>query len=257
MSALFQVCCTTIVIEDAHFCDDLSWKEITQSLTGLKSPLVVMLTFRQDAEANMTLRKDKVTHETPKLASSAPGDQGGGAKKELYNEKTSQLYSTGTPHAKKSSPFFGGGSKVAAAVLALPKYGFGSQKGKDRHLFFKSKYNCKSLVVPLLKLEDVHYIISSTLDEAVPKKLVETVLEVSGGNAYWVKSISRFIKHTGIDHFTASMEEDSEGGGAGGRDTCASAWSATSCVTWRCSRPRCSPSPNTRRSSARSSMWTC
>jgi class 3 adenylate cyclase len=206
MSALFQVCCTTIVIEDAHFCDDLSWKEITQSLTGLKSPLVVMLTFRQDAEANMNIRKVTTSGNDCKTGESGTGT---GDKKELYNEKTSRMHSSGAqPHIKRST-FFGGGAKVMSAVQSIPKYGFGSRKGQGRHLFFKSKYNCKSLVIPLLQYDDVHYIISSTLDEDVPKFLAETVLEVSGGNAYWVKSISRFIKHTGIDHFTATMQDNS------------------------------------------------
>jgi len=203
MSALFQVCCTTIVIEDAHFCDDMSWKEITQSLTGLKSPLVVMLTFRQDAEANMNIRKTTTGNENTKTT------DGTGDKKELYNEKTSRMHSSAAQNPRKSSFFGGGGAKVMSVVQSIPKYGFGSQKGQERHLFFKSKYNCKSLVIPLLQYDDVHYIISSTLGEDVPKFLAETVLDVSGGNAYWVKSIARFITHTGIDHFTATMQDRS------------------------------------------------
>ena len=201
LSALFQVCCTTLVIEDAHFCDDLSWKEITQSLTDLKSPLVVLFTFRQDAEANMNIRKDKVTSDTQRSSNETTGD-----KKELYNEKTSTMYSVGSQHTKKKTLF--GGAKIVAAVEAMPRYGFRNMKGAKRKLFFKNKYNCKSLVIPLLKLEEVHFIVSNALEEEAPEFLSELVWEVSGGNAYWVKSISRFIKQTGIDHFTATIQQD-------------------------------------------------
>jgi class 3 adenylate cyclase len=268
LHSLLRVCCTTLIIEDAHFCDELSMKELTL-LLNVNMPLLILSTFRLQAEHVMLHMQKRPSfrnralltgNETPSKSPSEPP----GRLKDSHSLR-GHFYPTDSPD-RPSLPRNGLGPRsnsqrrmsvpicasqmgtdeesstidlrrrftvtetpssfrglytnsasnshsqgIQSENIAKRKHsvlstGLRAKETNIRNLLEKRKY-CTTLQLPNLNDEQVREILASYLTEVeVSREFAELVSEVTGGNPYWVNSIAKFARASGIQEFRTSLQ---------------------------------------------------
>eukprot|EP00602_Paraphysomonas_sp_CaronLab_P006171 CAMPEP_0185021234 /NCGR_PEP_ID=MMETSP1103-20130426/3914_1 /TAXON_ID=36769 /ORGANISM="Paraphysomonas bandaiensis, Strain Caron Lab Isolate" /LENGTH=1311 /DNA_ID=CAMNT_0027552633 /DNA_START=35 /DNA_END=3970 /DNA_ORIENTATION=- len=264
LNSLFQVSCTTIVIEDAHFCDELSMKEL-KMMANMKAPLLVLCTFRLPAEDALNQRrsnsqkghngffssmrcdspgrlKDSPTfrkHFFPSISDTSPqnsptprrstdffansadsgswefgqgpapslaasgrraseGSRSSNNMRGLYTESASNSHSIGLDAS---------GRRKRISKTMVNKYGHNMKKNPLRASFAQQK-NCITLRLPNLSEDEVMQVLQATLSTTdVPDDFAQLVYDVTNGNPYWVKSIAKFVRASGIQEFTSAFDD--------------------------------------------------
>lgn len=178
---------TAIVIEDAHFCDELSWNELHLLLTGSELDLVVLITMRSNTnvKANVGGSSDFM----------APF-QGDRTTTKRQSVLASQIDSNAIA-----------GSTVGEGDM-VSRYGLKFQTSAS-YLSILGHEN--SIVVEMTSLNEseVKEILMHTLKvDDISSDLVKLVLDVSSGNAFWCKAIANFIKERGVKELEKATEGD-------------------------------------------------
>jgi hypothetical protein len=116
--------------------------------------------------------------------------------RELYTHSVSNSHS----QTKQPDKFIAKGKQTL-----FSKYGLRVKENtKD---FLGKKKNCVIIQLPNLNSQQVEQILASSLPDAeVSHDFADLVLEVTGGNPYWVKSIAKFVRASGIQEFTSTLE---------------------------------------------------
>lgn len=194
---------SAIVIEDAHFCDELSWNELHLLLTGGDVNLVVVITMRSNTTVKATNGEPNVTGNGSANTTPLHGTSTGTTRRQsVYSSTQGDYNGLTTPTTSNSN---NGEGDVAS------KYGL---KNNTSAAYLSILGHENSIVVEMtsLTLDEVKEILTQTLKvEEVSNNLVKLVQEVSSGNAYWCKAIANFIKERGIKEFekTTALEGDS------------------------------------------------
>lgn len=253
--SLLRACCTTLVIEDAHFCDELSMKELI-SILILPAPLLILCTFRLQAERvmlHMQRRpsfKSKITpqehhhtatsQESPGRLKDSPSFRGHFYPSELPERRNSTPLSGLGPRtnsqrrmsvplcncddlgdidvrkrltiADSSSSFKGlytnsASNSHSQGVSKRKQNLVSTVKECNLRTTLEKRKNCITLQLPNLSDEQVRQVLDSYLkDLDVSTEFVELVAEVTGGNPYWVNSIAKFVRASGIQEFRTSIQ---------------------------------------------------
>jgi class 3 adenylate cyclase len=258
--SLLRVCCTTLIIEDAHFCDELSMKELNL-LLNLSSPLLILCTFRLQTEQvalhmqkRPSFRAKVVTgndnnaskvSESPGRLKDSPSFRG-----HFYPSETSERRNS-TPqiglgprsnsqrrmsipigshddpndvdpprrftipepsasfrglYTNSASNSHSQGERASKRKHSVLSIGLRAKECNFRALLEKRK-NCITLQLPNLNSEQVRQVLTMYLTNSdISDEFAELVTEVTGGNPYWVNSIAKFVRASGIQEFKISLQ---------------------------------------------------
>jgi len=215
LTCLFKRNTTTVVIEDVHFCDELSWRDLA-CLLDMKAPVLMLFTgvkAQCNHEKPQFLQKSRTT-------STASSSQKSSVSSTMTFPQVSVV--TGTRIQTKASVYEGlsvlddrswrvdkgsdlssRSSRVRASTLLKQT----CQKTRDYSLM-RDHENCMILEMPLLSEREVIELLKSTLGETtIPATLAAEVLELSGGSVYWSNSIANYINVVGIDRFSEGLTD--------------------------------------------------
>lgn len=198
--------CTTIIIDNIHYCDTMSWRELSL-LTTHHLPLVLLLTASPNLMPN-----NELAHAVPSSPLHAPVEETCGmkglmgGKKEEFAVVSMGKYGNFTPKPKSKS------SKSARKVLpviATEKPSLTSQSSQLAprivpHLITTNP-NGDILHLEPLTSEQVYNLIVALLGDKVQKDLVKLVQDISSGNAFWVVLIVSYIHQFGLNSFMESV----------------------------------------------------
>lgn len=237
LSRLLQKKRTVVIIEDAHFCDELSWKELHLILLGEDLHLAVLLTIRTPSNKNSMLQganKDR----SPSKHSKSSGNMG------LFSMFSTNKRSLSNGNLSNSSGGYGsnnssnsslhlaqdanangpreGPSAVTitkatgeTGVVSLStefadnqaldsvasKYGF---RFRPNNAFFAILAHEHTTIIemnPLSQDEVREVLIQALKSKSVDPELVTSVYDITSGNAFWCKAIARFIRENGLEEY--------------------------------------------------------
>jgi hypothetical protein len=184
---------SVMVIEDAHFGDELSWNELHMLLTGKEMKLVVLLTTRSNAALKSMSGEGSTTSSPSHNISRSPSTR----KQSIYSVSHSEHHHGDNIMIQDDSSKNNGlkYSTNSAAYMSI----FGHEK---------------STVIEMTNLafEEVQEILIKTLKiQEISSNLVKLVQEVSCGNAYWCNEIAHFIQERGVNEFEKTATLDKNG----------------------------------------------
>ena len=175
---------SAIIIEDAHFCDELSWNELHLLLIGNELNLVVLLTMRSNTAAKPN----------PSLDSPNPVMH---TEEKSYNGRRASVLSRAA-EAGLSNPAMDSDNQT--------RFGFKSQTSAA-YLSILGHENSTVIEMNSLTESEVKEILLHTLKvDTISVDLVKLVLDVSSGNAFWCKAIANFINERGVKELEKATE---------------------------------------------------
>lgn len=172
-----------IIIEDAHFCDELSWNELHLLLIGVELNAVVLLTMRSSTS----------TKAPPSSESTMSEHHRGGRKSVLISQKDIASLNSRDPQEMDNTSRYGLKLQTSAAYLSI----LGHENSTVVEMNSLNEAEVKDIVLHTLQVQDI------SID------LVKLVLDVSSGNAFWCKAIASFIKERGAQAFEKAAEHES------------------------------------------------
>lgn len=203
---------TTVVIEDIHFCDELSWRDLI-CVMDMNAPVLMLFTGLNTQSDEKTRKVPIRSHTTSTTSMSLKSSSS-------CITTTSNLPQVSvaieTRRETKASVYEGlsaldDGTRRENMSSRSVRYGASAllkkacQETRDYSLM-KDHENCTFLEMPLLSESDVIELLQSTLGvSTLPVTLAAEVLELSGGSAYWSNSIANYIKVVGIDKFNEEL----------------------------------------------------
>jgi class 3 adenylate cyclase len=189
LSVLLRNQRSAIIIEDAHFCDELSWNELHLLLIGNELNLVVLLTMRSNTAAKPNPAIDN-------NASMMPMSEG---IDKSFNGRRGSVLSRAA-EAGIANPVLGGDTD------GTTRFGFKSQTSAA-YLSILGHENSTVVEMNSLTESEVKEILLHTLKvETISVDLVKLVLDVSSGNAFWCKAIANFINERGVKELEKATE---------------------------------------------------
>ena len=158
-----------ICIEDAQFCDELTWKQLEGVITNDVQVLIVV-----------TMHVDS-PKESKKYMSSSKINPG------FKNSDDKEIGAT-----------FEVSTDVQLKRQLLQSYIF---------LKISNTKRCRKLVLSPLTRFDIENILKVSLRSSfVSEQLVQTVFNVSSGNPFWITSVASFINERGAEEFTKAID---------------------------------------------------
>jgi class 3 adenylate cyclase len=221
---------TVIIIEDADYCDELSWNEFYLILVGNDLQLAMLLTMR-----------------TPPSRTSSGHHHGQGlqqASSSISQHSRKSLFQSSIPphHNPSSSNLMedlptvtitrASGESVIVSIaefdttgLIVPnhhhnennannhvninnmnKYGMIKFRPNNSYLSILAHNRCKVIEMNPLNEAEINELLQEALQiDEVDPELVMSVLEVTAGNAFWCKAIARFIRENGIEEYSRTI----------------------------------------------------
>jgi hypothetical protein len=205
---------SVIVIENVQFADELSWKQI-YNIMDMPCCLAMLLTVRtvgQNNSSNVVGYPSGTTNEA---------DDDNSISFRSVKTKTSIMgYHSTSSNNSKVIP-----TNSAASSLSSPKgrgngEAFSSRSAQRRmetiHAVRHDAYErvmqhpqVVKLVTMSLSRQDVEMFLIFTLDkDDIPGFIVDIVFELSNGNWYYIKKLTRFIFQRGTEEFIREMSSD-------------------------------------------------
>lgn len=171
---------TALVIEDAQFCDELSWNELYLILMGHELDISVLLTLKSRPEA---VRRHSSQNSSDHSFSSP-----------RFNATSSMSNACIVPMSEMQTFQ----DMADATIEAMERVGLGDfQSGMFPSIF--SHPNCKVVEMKSLTEEEVRTLLLQTLKmESISNEFLRLVMDASSGNTYWVKNIANLIKDLGV-----------------------------------------------------------
>lgn len=188
---------TAIVIENAQFCDELSWNELYLMLAGYELDISVLLTLKSKPE---TVRRT-ASHHSSDHSFSSP----------LFNASSiSNTSNWVVPTAEMQTL-----QEITDSVLEeMEKVGLREfEAGMFPSIF--SHPNCKVVEMKGLTEDEVRSLLLQTLKiDTISNEIVRLVLDASSGNTYWVKNIANLIKDLGVHEIERKIAPGTGGSSA-------------------------------------------
>lgn len=186
---------TALIIEDAHYCDELSWSGLYLLLVGVDLDMVVLLTIRNNSDLKLKNAHSKsMSREnlhglgSPKFSATAKKRSTfrfQESYRSLLNKTTSDL-EAGALEKLESHGLEQFSFGLFRSIVAHPNCTITEMKGL-------SEDEVKSLLMQILKVD------------SISNHLVKLVLDASSGNLYWCRNIALFIKEHGIQHLEEAL----------------------------------------------------
>jgi class 3 adenylate cyclase len=206
---------STIIIDDAHYCDTLTWRELS-FLTSADLPLVCLLTMRPPLISHGDIQQAMIarsSHTTPThtatnpnpLVESTPHSAMSkyGSMIRRFFRSENRIHPSQSPHkvAQEQEQ-----EQTLRHVAGTQKYiPQSSAASVCRHLV-TSNPNGTLLTLEQLTRSQVSNILCCVLSRTeVVSDLIEIILEVSAGNAYWVRAIADYVLQFGYESFMKSV----------------------------------------------------
>lgn len=188
---------TAIVIENAQFCDELSWNELYLMLVGYELDISVLLTLKSKPES---VRRT-TSHHSSDHSFSTP----------LFN--ASSISNTShwvVPTAEMQTL-----QEITDSVLEeMEKVGLREfEAGMFPSIF--SHPHCKVVEMKGLTEDEVRSLLLQTLKiDTISNEVVRLVMDASSGNTYWVKNIASLIKDLGVHEIERKIAAGTGGSSA-------------------------------------------
>ena len=185
-----------IIVEDAHFCDELSWNQF-KLLADMCTNLVVVLTIRE-------------AHYSSK----------GGIPRARRLSGSSSCNTPTFPNLTPTKPTNSNNSSlrvspvVSPASKSTPSPGPVIQNKKletktiisDAYETILKLPNCVIIEIRSLSMDDVRLLLQQMLpSKTVSEDVVKHVLDLSAGSPFWCKAIAGYIMESGYEAFTESI----------------------------------------------------
>jgi hypothetical protein len=210
LSVLLRNQRSAIIIEDAHFCDELSWNELHLLLIGTELNLVVLLTMRSNnvgkqngiagTIAALGINENNIGGAVNNGNVAVSGNVAGFGEEKTHTRRGSVL-----SRAAENFP----GNTINDTDLGGTRFGFKSQTSVA-YLSILGHENSTVIEMNSLTESEVKEILLHTLKvETISPDLVRLVLDVSSGNAFWCKAIANFINERGVKELEKATEGDS------------------------------------------------
>jgi class 3 adenylate cyclase len=225
-----------VVIEDAHYCDELSWNELHMLLVEGNLNLSILVTMRPPPG----LKTPNNPNSNAANFLSNVGIAGGGTAMGMRGDMTSgSLRHEGINSVYSASDRISGKRKSVLAALAddalreaaaiatnvattsggtVGTSEGGSSADKSVKVHISESYmailghenTVYTEMVPLQD-DDVREILKYTLQvDDISNEVIRLVMDVSSGNAYWCKAIANFIKERGVKELEKATAGDSK-----------------------------------------------
>ena len=177
---------TAIIIEYAHYCDELSWEELNNILVGnLNVAVLISMENKFQVDKNNLFTPTPQTRKRQSVLSP------------VSPVSPRPLLETESPRGVSTSSLsasLGGGARQEAPPAAYAS--------------IVSNPNTNVIEMTSLNEEEVRNMLSSILNVTnISNDIVQLVLDVSSGNVYWCKMIANFIKERGTEELDTALEE--------------------------------------------------
>lgn len=209
-----------IVVEGAHFCDELSWMQFS-FLCPIHCNVSILLTIRDSNVASAERLKRRSSLAVPMDGMSSASRKPFGSPEGSVHRKSSMNPLTSPPEgsASRRSNFGSSGNVLANfgskykeketnnAARANPKGG-GTKISFESYNTVITGPNTKIVEIAALCREDVKLLLTQSLAlNVISDVLVDYVHELSEGNPFWCKAISGYILESGYDVFLENIND--------------------------------------------------
>jgi class 3 adenylate cyclase len=223
-----------VVIEDAHYCDELSWNELHMLLVEGNLNLSILVTMRPPP--GLKTPNNPNSHAANVLSNI--GIAGGGGVTGMRDMTSGSLRHEGGNGAYSASDRVSSKRKSVLAALAddalreaaaiatnvATTSGAGSSEGgsstgdkgvkvhiSESYMAILGHENTVYTEMVPLQDDDVREILKYTLQvDDISNEVIRLVMDVSSGNAYWCKAIANFIKERGVKELEKATAGDSK-----------------------------------------------
>eukprot|EP00595_Chromulina_sp_UTEXLB2642_P002031 CAMPEP_0196762888 /NCGR_PEP_ID=MMETSP1095-20130614/3036_1 /TAXON_ID=96789 ORGANISM="Chromulina nebulosa, Strain UTEXLB2642" /NCGR_SAMPLE_ID=MMETSP1095 /ASSEMBLY_ACC=CAM_ASM_000446 /LENGTH=926 /DNA_ID=CAMNT_0042114981 /DNA_START=2722 /DNA_END=5503 /DNA_ORIENTATION=+ len=232
MRSLLRKKKTVVIIEDADYCDELSWNEFHLMLLGDDIQLAMLLTMRTPPSIKSNSRVEIISEEPKQTVTHEPNRPSKQFSTKFISSMSTKIFSNdGQVNESPTKPQLititrASGEVVvneldmSGVVLATTtqdimnnmmnhastsKYGI---KFRPNNSYYSILSHPRCMVIEMnpLNEEEINELLIEALQiEEVPPDLVLSVLEVTNGNAFWCKAIARFIRENGIDEYSRTI----------------------------------------------------
>jgi hypothetical protein len=195
---------STIIIDDAHFCDTLTWREMSY-LTSADLPLVSLFTMRPPLrtvnELQELIEQDTRTHDD--LTSVTPQPQQAMSK---YGSLIRRFFRKENRVHPNNSLAENTGQEQTLRKLAAEKYTPTTPAASVcQHLATNNPHGTLLTLGHLTRTQISNILCCALARSEVLPELIEIVQEVSAGNAYWVRLIADYVSQFGYESFMKSV----------------------------------------------------
>ena len=197
LETLLQGLPTTIVIDDVHHCDPLTW-EVLYLMTRCKLPILLLLTALPS-----TLDRNKIVACRGGAMDEKMSSSGHGSAIGIFGCMSRSLSNYRKKMLSRTSRI------MPSAPLESCWHDQGASEGADRSAlsqWIPTRPNGTVLSISLLSLEQIRAILEGCLPQ-VEDMLVELVHSISSGHPVWVMSLSCYIFRFGVVSFMASVHK--------------------------------------------------
>lgn len=181
---------TAIVIEDAQFCDELSWNELYLMLSGFELDISVLLTIKSKPGPRRINSNNSTTSITSPRFHTAHSPSKLGHSGTNWNATTSNTRNNSLTNSHFCVEDEEGEEEIDPLERAgLSDYATGMFPSIFKHA------QCRFLELKSLSEDEVKTLLLHTLKiEAIAPEFLRLVMDVSSGNTYWVKNIANLMK---------------------------------------------------------------
>jgi predicted ATPase len=158
-----------LILEDAQFCDELTWKKL-ERIIDQNIRVLVLITVHVDSFRD--------------------------AKAFLPSSKVSKGFAAAS--VQEIGATFQVATDVELKKQLLQSYIYNQISHTRR---------CRKIVLAALSRDDIENILKASLNiSTVSAELVKTVFDISAGNPFWISSMASFINERGAGDFTKAIE---------------------------------------------------
>jgi hypothetical protein len=212
---------TAIVIEYAHFCDELSWDELYHLLVQEGLSLSVLITMENkfatvQFDKSLGLGHSTLTLNTAAIAVSTPTSE----TRKHYQKKRQSLLSGKEDekdyHSQPSPKLAASSSTDSVSVKSGTKNGMAStnipingtqHQTPPAYSAIVSHANTRVIEMTSLNEDEVRNMLLKILEvSSISDDIVQLVLDVSSGSAFWCKAIGNFMKERGVQELEKAMK---------------------------------------------------
>ncbi len=183
-----------VIVEEAHYCDELSW-EILQEMQVGSIKLVLLLTLQQVVESPMRTRRGSGFGGGTSVGHVGTSGGGGAFGADHKRSSTGSFATTAEEKKLSSNDAMRRCVSEARAVQA-----FVTSPAYENLIANPSTTMMLMLELDEAEVADVLRHVLGDDVQLLPE-IVRKILQMSAGNAFWCKAIARYIKENGICDF--------------------------------------------------------
>lgn len=227
LKAIIQHKKMVIIIEDADYCDELSWNEILLMLKGVDLQLGLLLTMKTvpvslrmsssvGTPSNTTNHGNAGTSQpsrignTPINQSSVNTNQNNNVESNLNSSMIKVARASGDTLDVSIDEFFSSAPTINDNLHSFTIFPRNNNRFRTNAAYKSILSHPRALVIELnpLTSKEVKELLKDIGD--VDEKLIDSVLHVTSGNAFWCKAVAKYIKEFGKAEFEKSIDSNLE-----------------------------------------------